>query len=121
SFHPVVERTCLDTMQPRERQRQVIRTLGVVIRVDFTQGLIQYECKFLEIGGFYFKLNDPFVAPFLSFFKEDWRCGKIVDLRTGKFACPRNGSLCVLNDYFLSECVNEMLGATRDLDSKRRK
>src|SRR5690606_13750476 len=92
----------------------------IVIRIDFPQRLVKYECKFVQAGGLCLELDNPFMAALLALFKIHWRCCKVADLGASLCASACDGRFGIFHDDLLSECVHEMLCAARDPDAKRR-
>ena len=113
-LQPVVEqlRTGLHNFQ--WLQRDAMRTLGLVVAIEFLQAVVEQACKLVKVLRLASKLNEPLVATMCMLVHED-RCSSVfAHLGAGLFAGIGESALGVVHDEFLAEGIDEILRATSD-------
>ena len=113
-LQPVVEqlRTGLHNFQ--WLQRDAMRTLGLVVAVEFLQAVVEQARKFVKVLRLASKLDEPLVAT-VGMLVHEHRCSSVfAHLGAGLFAGIGESALGVVHDEFLAEGIDEILRAAGD-------
>ena len=114
AFQPVVEEAAARRDDFQRLQGQVLVALGLVVRVDFLQRLVEFAGKGCDVGRFLFKFYDPLVAASAVVVHEYGSGCVFAHHGAGQRAGALQSLLGIVHYQLFAEGVDEALGASAD-------
>ena len=116
ALEPFIEESWFGNDDFERLKGDVLMALGFIVGVDGLKRTVEDDCKLINRGWCFRKIDDPLMTALGIAVHEDGGCSEVFHLRTCGNTGLQKSFLCIVHNQFLAKGVDEVLGTTCDAE-----